>query len=249
MMRKITMLGLVVLSLALSDHAFGQSGFNIKFRINGLKDTTCMIAYYYSNSTYIKDTLRVDGSGRCLYKAPDDLPKGLYVFVISDKVYFDFVVNNDRKFSMETSATDPVNNMVIKDSPENELFYNYLHYNRQKYDQIQELEIKAKQYPDQKDSLKLLGDRANTINKELINYKLGIVEKYPQSFTAFMINAMREPEVPEAPKLSNGRLDSTFAYRYYKAHYWDGTDFTDDRLLRTPVFHNKLKPRQCDSRG
>ncbi|MCX6266490.1 MAG: DUF5106 domain-containing protein, partial [Bacteroidetes bacterium] len=49
------------------------------------------------------------------------------------------------------------------------------------------------------------------------------------------------PEVPNAPILANGRPDSAFGYRYFKAHFWDGSDFTDDRLLRTPVFHNKLK--------
>ena len=218
-----------------------QSGYNIKFRINGLKDTTCLVAYYYSNGTYIKDTLKVDGSGRCDYKAPADLPKGLYVLVITDKIFFDFVINNDHKFSMETTPSDPINKMEIKDSPENDLFYKYLRYNREKFDQVQELDKKSKLVADQKDSLKILSEKVSLINKDLIAFKLGIVAKYPNSFTALMINAMKEPEVPEIPILPNGRPDSTFGYRYYKAHFWDGTDFTDDRLLRTPVFHNKLK--------
>ena len=221
--------------------AFGLSGYTIKFKVHGIKDTTCLVAYYYSNGTYIKDTLKVDGSGKCTYKAPDDLPKGLYVLVLTDKVYFDFVINNDHKFSMETSVSDPVNTMIIKDSPENDLFYTYLRDNKAKYDLIQEIDKKAKLAADQKDSLKPYSGQIEAINKELIAYKLGIVAKYPDSFTAFMINAMKEPEVPEPPVLSNGRKDSTFGYRYYKAHFWDGSDFTDDRLLRTPVFHNKLK--------
>jgi peroxiredoxin len=87
----------------------------------------------------------------------------------------------------------------------------------------------------------MYADSINKVNKELITYKLDVVNKHPGSFTAFMINAMREPEVPEVPTLPNGRKDSAYAYFYYKAHYWDGTDFTDDRLLRTPVFYNKLK--------
>jgi thiol-disulfide isomerase/thioredoxin len=52
---------------------------------------------------------------------------------------------------------------------------------------------------------------------------------------------MREPEISDFPTLPDGRRDSAAAYQYFKAHFWDGTDFTDDRLLRTPVFHNKLK--------
>ena len=43
---------------------------------------------------------------------------------------------------------------------------------------------------------------------------------------------MKEPEILN---------DSTFTYHAYKVHFWDGTDFRDERLLRTPVFHNKLK--------
>ncbi len=220
---------------------YGQQDYLIKFKINGLRDTTCLVAYYYSNSTYVKDTLMLDGSGRCTYKAPADLPKGLYVFVVSDKVYFDFVVNNDHKFTMETNLNDPINKMFIKDSPENDLFYQYLRYTKTKFGQIQDLDQKSKIAAGQKDSIKKYSNQIDEINKDLIAYKLGIVAKYPDSFTAFIVNAMREPEVPAAPILSNGRPDSSFGYRYFKSHYWDGSDFTDDRLLRTPVFHNKLK--------
>jgi thiol-disulfide isomerase/thioredoxin len=46
--------------------------------------------------------------------------------------------------------------------------------------------------------------------------------------------------VPEAPMLPNGRKDSTFAYRYYKAHYFDNIDLTDDRFAYTPILHSKL---------
>ncbi len=240
-MLKLKLAWLLFISMIFIHTATAQPGYNIKFIINGLKDTTCMIAYYYSNGTYIKDTLKVDGSGRCTYKAPADLPKGLYVFVISDKIYFDFVINNDHKFTMETTPGDPINKMSIQDSPENELFYKYLRYNRQKYDEIQKLDNQSKLAAGQKDMLKAYSEKVNAINKELIDFKLGIVARNPDSFTAFMINAMREPEVPEIPILPNGRPDSTFGYLYFKSHFWDGTDFTDDRLLRTPVFHNKLK--------
>lgn len=220
---------------------FGQKNYSIKFKINGLKDTTCLLAYYYSNGTYIKDTLKVDRYGRCNYKAPASLPKGLYALVISDKNYFDFVVNNDFKFSLETNVSDPFRNMVIKDSPENELFYQYLNFSREKFDQIQVFQYRMKQVGDQKDSSTLYTNKIDEINKELIAYKLGIVKNHPATLTALMINVMKEPEIPEIPVLSNGRKDSTFAYRYYKLHFWDDCDFTDDRMLRTPVFQNKLK--------
>ena len=53
---------------------------------------------------------------------------------------------------------------------------------------------------------------------------------------------MQEPEVPEAPKDDKGNItDSTFQFRYYKSHYLEYLDFSDERLLRTPIFQNKIK--------
>jgi len=52
--------------------------------------------------------------------------------------------------------------------------------------------------------------------------------------------ASQEPEPPEAP-IVNGVKDSTFQYRYFKAHYFDKVDFSNPWLLRTPVFESKVK--------
>lgn len=216
-------------------------GFVIKFRIKGLHDTTCMIANYYGNGTYVKDTVKVDATGRFTFKAKEDLPKGIYLVVITDKNYFEFIVNKDKKFSMETELKDVYGKMIVKDTPENSLFYDYLSYNRNMFDEIMTFEKKKEKLKDKKDSVRLIDEKIDTLKNAIIKYKLDLVKKYPDSFVAFFINAMKEPEIPTVPLLSNGRKDSTFAYRYFKSHFWDGTDFTDDRLLRTPIFHNKLK--------
>jgi hypothetical protein len=216
-------------------------GYVIRFQVKGIKDTICLIATYYGNGTFVKDTVKVDGAGRFTFTAKEDYPKGIYLAVINDKSYFEFILNNDRKFSMETDRKDLPGKMVITGSPENSLFYDYLSYNKTKYTEIQALQRLIVRGKTSKDSVKLLNEKSDAINKDIIRYKLDIAEKHPASFVAFFINAMREPEVPDIPVLKNGRKDSTFAYRYIRAHYWDGTDFTDDRLLRTPVFDNKLK--------
>ena len=216
-------------------------GYLIKFRVRGIHDTTCMIANYYGNGTYVKDTVKVDAFGRFVFKADQDLPKGIYLVVITEKSFFQFIVNKDKKFSMETDLKDLESNISIKDSPENSLFYEYLKYNQGKYEEMMKLNALAKKTKDNKDSLREINQRVDSLNNILIRYKLDLVKKYPDSFVAFFINAMKEPEIPEIPVLPNGRKDSTFAYNYYKNHFWDGTDFTDDRLLRTPIFHNKLK--------
>ena len=218
-----------------------NEGYLVKFQVKGMKDTICIIATYYGSGTYAKDTLKVDANGRFIFKANADFPKGIYLAVINDKSYFEFIINNDKKFSMETDRKDLAGKMVITGSQENQLFYDYLKYNKNRFDEIKALQKLITHGNTRKDSIKLIDEKTDEINKDIIHYKLDIAEKYPNSFLAFLINAMKEPEIPETPMLPNGKKDSTFAYRYLKAHFWDGTNFTDDRLLRTPVFDNKLK--------
>ena len=218
-----------------------NDGYQIKFQIKGIKDTTCLIATYYGNGTYVKDTLKVDAAGKFIFTTKPDYPKGIYLVVINDKSYFEFIINTDRKFSMITDRKDLAGKMVITGSPDNQIFYDYLTYNKNRFAEIQTLQKLIIKGKTSKDSIQLINGKTDEINKDIIRYKIEIAEKHPASFVAFFINAMREPEVPEIPVLPNGRKDSTFAYRYIKGHFWDGTDFTDDRLLRTPVFDNKLK--------
>jgi len=241
-MKKLTgIFSLVILLLLTTSLSGAAEGYLIKFRVKGRNDTTCLIANYFWNGTYVKDTLKADGSGRFTFKAKNDLPKGIYLVVFPDKSYFEFIVNKDKKFSLETEKQDPIEKMTVTGSPENQLFYDYIRYNAKKFNEIRTFQSQQKDLRDNKDSLKLIDEKIKDVNSELIKYKLNIVTKHPDSFVAFLINAMKEPEIPEIPTLPNGRKDSTFGYRYYKEHFWDGTDFTDDRLLRTPFFYNKLK--------
>jgi thiol-disulfide isomerase/thioredoxin len=48
--------------------------------------------------------------------------------------------------------------------------------------------------------------------------------------------------VPEAPKDEKGNIiDSNFKFNYFRTHFWDYVDLTDDRLVNTPIFHSKLE--------
>ncbi|MFH1297976.1 MAG: thioredoxin-like domain-containing protein [Bacteroidota bacterium] len=219
----------------------GPDGYTVKFKIHGLKDTICLVANYYGSGTYVTDTLGVDGQGRCTFTAPADQPRGVYILVISEKNYFDFVLNNDRKFTMETDKDDPVRSMKVTGSLDNDEFYAYMRYTQEKIQSIQALQAQQKSYESNEDSVQAINQRIVALNNELIDYKLNIVKERPFSFLAMLINAMKEPVIKEIPTLPSGRKDSTYGYRYFMRHYWDDMDLADNRLIRTPVFHAKLK--------
>ena len=73
--------------------------------------------------------------------------------------------------------------------------------------------------------------------EEIKKFRSGIITKEPTSLLALLLKMMKKPEVPQTPA---AQKDSLFAYKYFKTHYWDGVNFYDDRLVRTPVFEPKL---------
>ena len=131
--------------------------------------------------------------------------------------------------------------MKVKGSEENKYFYEYQSFMGVKQKQIEPLRDLYKKVKDNKDSAKIVGDQIAAIDKEVMDYKNNFIKAHPTTFVSKIFRAMEEPIVPEAPILANGRKDSTFGYRYYKSHFFDNIDFSDDRLLRTPIFHNKIK--------
>jgi thiol-disulfide isomerase/thioredoxin len=76
-------------------------------------------------------------------------------------------------------------------------------------------------------------------NKELNDYREGIIKDNGKSMMAVLLSAMREPQGLNKKMIT--RNDSLENYYYYKAHYWDGITLMDDRIIRTPFFLPKFE--------
>ncbi|MBL0330003.1 MAG: redoxin domain-containing protein [Bacteroidetes bacterium] len=237
---------LLVLSAFISSTTFAgntpPTGCNIKIVSKGLKEgSMCLLACYYGDKNYIKDSAKANAKGEVIFTATEKYDQGIYLFVPPSKKYFDFVMDAEQNFTLETDTLDYIKHMKVKGSEENKYFYEYQSFMGVKQKQIEPLRDLYKKVKDNKDSAKIVGDQIAAIDKEVMDYKNNFIKAHPTTFVSKIFRAMEEPIVPEAPILANGRKDSTFGYRYYKSHFFDNIDFSDDRLLRTPIFHNKIK--------
>lgn len=219
----------------------GKPKYDIRVRFVNLKDTVCYLGNYYGDKQYIKDTARIDAKGNCEFTGENDLPGGIYLVITPAKKYFEIIINKELFFSLETDTSDFTGSMKIKGSKENQLFYEYLNYVVSEQKKATPLRQALKLVKSNPDSTKLLQEKLTAIDKEVQNYKLDFIKQHPETFLAKVFTTSKEPEIPEAPKLPNGEKDSVFVFRYYKDHFLDNIDFSDDRLLRTPIFAAKIK--------
>lgn len=221
--------------------AKGNGGYDIKVHIIGLKDTALYLGNHYGDKQYVRDTIHLDQNGWGEFKGEDTLPGGIYLVILPNKTYFE-ILPTEQKFTIETDTLDYIQHMKITGSSENKLFNDHQKYVISKSQETNLLRARLEENKNNKDSTvalrKLLADK----DKEVKEYRYKIVADYPSSFMAAIIKTMAEPEIPEAPKDSKGNIiDSTFQFRYFKSHYLDNVDFSDERLLRSPIMQAKIK--------
>jgi len=234
----ILLIGVSTLSKAGTAPAAG--GYDLKFKIAGIKDTLCYLANYYGDKQYIKDSARVDATGKISFKGKEALPGGIYLFVFPNKTYFEILVDKVQHFSMECDMNDIINSMKVKESEENAQFYSYLQYIQKKSMEIEPLKAQRKQLADAKQPTDSIDASMKKIDESVANYKKDYIAKNQGTFLAAVFKASQDIVIPDAPILPNGAKDSTFAYRFYKAHYFDNIDLADERLLRTPIYNSKV---------
>ncbi|MEK6614789.1 MAG: thioredoxin-like domain-containing protein [Bacteroidota bacterium] len=239
----------VILSSVFCLLSSAQDGYSIKGKIKGWHDTVCYLGNHYGNKQYVKDTTKIDTDGNFVFKGKKKLDGGIYLIVLPNKVYYEILIDKEQNFYAETDTAKMITNMRIKGSDDNTMFYKYLTFISQKGKEKEPLIKRFSKIRDdslaavttKKDSLIILQDKISAIDQDVETYKKNFIKEHPASFLSTIFKAQTDPVVPDTPLLPNGRKDSTFPYRYYKEHYWDNIPLSDDRLLRTPIFHGKLK--------
>ena len=236
------------LFLSLHFSSISQS-YSIKGKIKGWKDTVCYFGNHYGEKKYVKDTARIDKNGNFVFEGKEKLPGGIYLIVYPNKNYSEMVIDHEQNFKIEIDTAKLMESIQFKGSEENTNFYKFQNFVAKQYKDAEPsrkalARIKAdstRSEDTKKDSLKILQKKLGEVDKSVESYQQNFIKENPNSFVSTIFKAQKEPVVPETPLLPNGKKDSTFPYRYFKDHYWDNISLTDDRLLRTPIFHNKLK--------
>ncbi len=239
-------------TITFADGEKETKGYNLQFKISGIPDKTCKLAYYFADKQYLKDTV-IAQNGAFVFKGDETLPGGIYIIILPNNQFFELMIDKDQDFRMETDTVAYVGNMKVTGSEDNKLFYDYLKFINPKQKESKDFRDKMDIIKKELDSLKkenkkidstefkLIKAKLETIDEEVKNYKIDYMKKYPENILGKVFRTSKEVEIPEAPKLPNGKKDSTFAFKYYKSHFFDDIDFSDARLLRTPVFYGKIR--------
>lgn len=234
---------LIALFIIISSTAYSQSKtYDIKVKINNSDDKQVLLVTYYGSSNKIIDTAFANSKGQFEFKGDKPLVGGMYLIVLENKKYFEIIVDKDQEFSLETDANDLTGKMKVKGSQDNEDFYGLMFYMNELQQKRNPLEKEYKAKETSEARKKEIEKELKSIGIESVEYKEKFMDENPTALFTIILKASKDPEIPKVlPKNDKGQPDSTYIYRYYRAHYFDNFDFADERLLHTRFYAQKIK--------
>lgn len=219
-------------------------GYEIKVKINNISNEEIYLGYHFGSKLYVSDTTIVDNSGKGIFKGEENLKGGLYLIFLPNKTYFDIIIDDNQKFSVENDTSDFVKNIKFNNSDVNQNFYDYQRFLMDNQEKLKELRDEKKKCEEngEEEKAKKIQEEMETLNETVMGEMDRVINENQGSFLSKLLTASKDVEIPEPPKDEEGNIiDSLFQYKYYKAHFFDNIDFSDHRLLRTPFVEIKLK--------
>jgi thiol-disulfide isomerase/thioredoxin len=240
----------LTLSTAILYHIVAAQTYKITLQTN-FKSGIAYLTHHAGSSLNVDDSAAINNDGLAIFQDKLNLPSGIYAIVFpGKKLTADFFIGKEQWISI-TADTANLLKMQVTGSSENVLFQQYQLFVAKKGILLNKEREGYNNATNATDSL-LHENNYKKYNEELNEYRNSIIRNQPNSMMAIILNAMKEPPYPT--KLAVTRQDSVDNYQFYKSHYWDGTTFMNDCVVRTPFFPIKLEryyrevmPQESDS--
>jgi hypothetical protein len=233
---------LLIPALLLTTLAFSQTGYEIKVTLKPFKNEYIYLGHYSGKQYPIVDSAKLNANSEAVFKGAKKLGGGIYLVVFPARNnYFEVLIDKQQRFSIIADTATLRKKKQFINSPDNLLFDAYQTHMGQAGKSIDSARRNLAMATTAKDSARF-NNQLKAIDSGIVVYRKSIMAKYPDNILSALLHLMEEPTVPPVSKQPGGKYDSTFAYRYFKSHYWDGINFWDERIARTPssLFEERL---------
>ena len=139
----------------------------------------------------------------------------------------DFTIDGSQRFTLSLSPSDEVLPEWVTGSEANKVMFTYESKLTEAKGRAREIEKRKKDPATKAQAEKEMEALADEMKAFEENY----FAKNKKYYYARVAGMMRNPEVPE--EVEDKPL-------YFRTHYWDGVDFSDHSLVRTPDLFNKM---------
>ncbi len=229
-----------LLSVLTTTSVFSQK-YEISISLKSRNDTVILGHFFANGNMMLSDDTTILRNGKGVFKGNKKLPKGVY-FIVNNKQKFDIIMGDNQQFGIIADTSDFVNRTKFNSSPENDVFYDFQRSNFERSKQFQQLNEQYKNATTESDKNNIRS-QMQALNKDRLAYLQKLVDTNKGLYTSKFLDALipMDTKLPEPPKDAQGRItDSTYVYRWYRAHFFDNLNIYDPDMLRTPFYEDKV---------
>ncbi len=220
--------------------AFAQTGYEIKVTFKPFKKQYIYLGHYFGKSYPIIDSAMLNDKSEAVFKGNKKLQGGIYLIGYPGKSgFFEMLVDKQQRFSVIADTATIKSGIKFINSPDNVLFSSYQQHMVVKGKEIAATQDQLKKAANKNDSTALT-NKLIKLDKEVTDYREGLIKKDPKNILSTLLTAMREPILTGRLKEPKNKVDSTDSYNFYKNHYWDGVNFWDGRMAYTTILEEKI---------
>ncbi len=217
-------------------------GYSLEVQINGLENETIIIGHHYGADNKIIGDIELNKKGRGSLSEQDILSPGLYFIMLPSKKYIEFLVNREQDLYIFLDIKNIQNSLIITGSEDSKL---YNKYQKQMYEFQQisnNYQEKIKEFKYNNDSSAKYKMKVKNLDSLKISYTKKLVNENPGTFTSILLKATLLPEFPHEYQRIEKNLHESFLEKlnFYRTHYFDNIDLTDERLVNTPILYTKV---------
>ena len=233
---------ILLLVIASFSSLYAQKVTQFNFQISGYTEgVSVKLLGVYVDQNFLADTAKVNSEGKITFKNTQGFQEGMYYLLLpEDKNMQIVIVNGENNFTIHADRQTLSANATVEGSLENKLLYENAKFqaNLEKQYNMFNQELRSTpqqtpQYQDIRNKMQALLDGRDVTLQAL-------KAAYPTAlFTKFKL-AGQNPKIRFSYR-PDGSLDSTLTMHNFRLDWWNDFDFRDTRLLRTPVFFNKMK--------
>ncbi|HSC54195.1 MAG TPA: redoxin domain-containing protein [Phnomibacter sp.] len=211
----------------------------IDVEIKPFQNQWVYLACYYGNIKSLTDSAWLNSDGKGAFKRKELLPQGVYMVVSPQKsILFEMMMGPDQQFSVVADTLNIESSLRISGSADNDLFVDYSKFLAVRVKSADSIQQQMKTATPAEQTK--YNARMQQFNRDILNYREKVMNEHPDAVISMLFRTLSMVQYPPALAKPVTKKDTIAQYRYGKEHFWDGIDFMDGRLVRTPVFENKL---------
>ncbi len=227
----------------------GKNIVNFTVKVKNYAHKPVVLGYYFDGKMLVKDTVMTDAKCVARFEADTLYAEGLYLLHFPENgQVFDILMPHVQKFALECDTLPfQAERAKVTGSKPLANFLEYQRYITARQNDYRSLSEQYKAAAGNKDKQEAIRKTFLEMDSLIAAHNEEVIAANQDNFLANFLRALKEPKFPtfdipdNLTPLQRDSVRQVKSYYYYRAHFYDNFDLTDERLLRTPFFSAKIK--------